>query len=279
MHCRQIRLAPIANGVEPPGFEPLRRLLTPALAPISAEFALEVGGVKIEGATMIERALGLGPQPAAVVVLAPVRGKLSIRRWQIAKHKLAAGDIGFPSERNHIHPDREEAIAIGGDEPPSPVTLFGPEEAGRSKTAGLQKPTEAVAPRGVGKPLRDCARFLGTFGPEHLGRAHLLRPLARKELTETVHDPVIRGAIGLDARRSDDERLGSRWTRHPKADQHNMRGIDCAVGCGDRQCARLEPRGCQRRSGDHAHRPWRRRADRDQEIAGTSRRNRHLPRQ
>src|ERR1700730_3546327 len=144
MHGPQIRLAPIANGVEPPGFEPLHRLLAPALAPIRAEFALEVSGVKVEGATMIERAAGLRPQSATVVVLAPMCGKLSIRRRQIAEHRRATVDIGFPSERNHVHPDREEAIALGGDEPPSPVTLLSTEEARRAKTANLRKPTEAV---------------------------------------------------------------------------------------------------------------------------------------
>ena len=276
MHCPQIGFAPITDGVEPPGFEPLRRLLAPALAPIGAEFALEVSGVKIEGVTMVERAVALGPQTATVVALAPVRGKLSIRRRQIAKHKLAAVDIGFPSESNHVHPDREEGIALGGDEPPSPVTLFGTEEAGRAKTAGPQKPTEAIAPRGVGEPLRDRARFLGTFGTEHLGRTHLLRPLTQKELTETVDDAVIGGAIRLDARRSDDERLGGRWTWHPKADHRNMRGVDSTVRRRDRQSARIEARSCRRRSSDHAHRPRRRCADRDREIAGASRRNRHL---
>jgi len=55
--------------------------------------------------TVIECAAGLGPQTATVVALAPVRGKLSIGRRQIAKHKLAALDIGISSERNHIHPD------------------------------------------------------------------------------------------------------------------------------------------------------------------------------
>ena len=208
MHGPQTRLAPIADGVEPPGFEPLHRLLAPALAPIRAEFALEVSGVKVEGATMIERAAGLRPQSATVVVLAPMRGKLSIRRRQIAEHKLTTVDIGFPSERNHVHPDREEAIALGGDEPPSPVTLLGTEEARRTKAAHLRKPTEAVAPRALGQPLRDCVRFLGSFGAEYLGRTHLLRPRTRKELAEAVDDAFIGGAIRLDARRFDEQSWG-----------------------------------------------------------------------
>src|SRR5262249_54447793 len=125
IHCPQLLLAPIAEGVESPSLEPPCCLIAPALAPIRTEFALKVSGVEVEGATMIERAVAPGPQTATVVALAPVRGKLSIRRRKIAKHKLAAVDIGFPSKRNHIHPDREESIALGGNKPPSPVTPFG----------------------------------------------------------------------------------------------------------------------------------------------------------
>src|SRR5260370_24665576 len=141
MQGPKIRRAQIADGVEPPGFEPLHRLLAPALAPIRTEFALEVSGVKVEGATMIECAAGLRPQSATVVVLAPMRSKLSIRRRQIAEHRLATVDIGFPSERNHVHSDREESIALGGDEPPSPVTLLRAEAARRAKAAHLRNPT------------------------------------------------------------------------------------------------------------------------------------------
>src|SRR5215469_18572181 len=124
MHRPQLGLAPIADGIEPPSLEPPCRLLAPALAPIRTEFALKVSGVEVEGATMIERAVGAGPQTGTVVSFAPVRGKLSIRRRQLAKHELAAVDIGFPSKRNHIHPDREEGIALWGHEPPSRVTLL-----------------------------------------------------------------------------------------------------------------------------------------------------------
>ena len=86
---------------------------------------------------MIEHAVAPGPQTATIVVLAPVRRKLTIGRRQIAKHKLAAVDIGFAGRRGHVHPDREERIALGRHEPPSPVTLFGSEEAGRAKAANV----------------------------------------------------------------------------------------------------------------------------------------------
>jgi hypothetical protein len=72
---------------------------------MGAEFSLKVSGVEVERATMVEKAVALGPQTATVVALAPVRSELSIRRRQIAKHKLATVDVGFPGERNHVHPD------------------------------------------------------------------------------------------------------------------------------------------------------------------------------
>jgi hypothetical protein len=60
MHPPQIGVAPIADRVEPPGHQPVRCLLTPPPAPFGAEFAFEVGGIKIEGVTMIEGAAALG---------------------------------------------------------------------------------------------------------------------------------------------------------------------------------------------------------------------------
>src|SRR5215472_17296691 len=162
MHCPQIGLAPIADGVKSPGFKAPHRLVAPALVPVRAEFALKVGCVKVEGATMIERAAGLGPQTAAVVVLVPVSRELALLWRQVAEHELAALDIGCSGQPNHVHPDREEAMTLGGNEPPSPVQPLSAKEAGCAKTAGLQNPAEAIAPRGIGKPLRDRARFLGT---------------------------------------------------------------------------------------------------------------------
>src|SRR5215471_4619651 len=215
MYRPQFRLAPIADRVKPPRHEPTHRFFLPALSPIRTKFALKVSSIEVEGATMIERAVALGPHTGTVVSLAPVGGKLSTRRRKVAKHKLATVDIGFPSERNHVHPDREEAVAVRRHEPPSPITLFGSEEAGRAKASGVQKPAEAVALREIGEPLRECALFLVPFGTEHLDGAHLLRPLTRQELAEAVDDAVVGAVIRLDVQRPDHERSRARWTQQP----------------------------------------------------------------
>src|SRR4029077_8541347 len=155
--------------------------------------------------------------------------------------------------RNTPHPNEEKPMAPGGKDPPPPATLFGTEEAGRAKAAGLQKPTEAIAPRGLGEPLRDRTCFLTTFGTEHPRRTHLLRPLTREELAESVHYAIIGGAIRFNARHPDDERSRVRWTRYPRAYQRNMRGVYCPFRRCDRPYASIEARSCWRRSGDPAH--------------------------
>jgi hypothetical protein len=68
MRHPQIGLTPISDGVEAPGFEPMHRLLAPELAPMRAEFSLEVSGVKVEGATMVERAIALRPPDRRVSI-------------------------------------------------------------------------------------------------------------------------------------------------------------------------------------------------------------------
>jgi len=76
--------------------------------------------------------------------------------------------------------------------------------------------------------------------------------------------------------RPDHERSRARWTQQPKADQRDLRGINGAVCRRHRQCTRIEARRRQRRSGDHAHRQRGWRADRDREVTGAARCNRHL---
>ena len=105
MHRGQFGVAPIADRVETPACQPRHRLLAPPPAPIGAEFALEVGGIKIEGVTMIKGAPALGAQAAAIVCFAPMRGKLAFTRRQIAKHELAAFDISRPGKHDRVDAD------------------------------------------------------------------------------------------------------------------------------------------------------------------------------
>src|SRR5215470_8518881 len=119
-------------------------------------------------------------------MLTPVSRELAFLWRQVAEHELAAFDIGCSGEPNHVHPDREGAMTLGGNEPPSPVPPLSAEEAGCAKTAGLQNPAEAIAPRGIGKPLRDRARFLGTPCAQYLCRVLLLRRLTLIKLTKAV---------------------------------------------------------------------------------------------
>jgi hypothetical protein len=86
---------------------------------------------------MIEQPTGFRPQAVAVVALAPVPSKLTMRRRQVAKHKLAAVDVGCPNQRNHIHPDRKEGVTLGRDEPPSPVAPLSSKEARWAKADDL----------------------------------------------------------------------------------------------------------------------------------------------
>src|SRR6202022_1446200 len=164
-------------------------LFAPAGAPIGAEFPLEVGSMKIEGIPMIERAAALRPQTAAVVSFAPMRGKLSTPRREIAKHELAAIDIGCPGSRNDVDPDREKGISCRGNQPPSAGALLCVKKAGCTNPTAPKKPAKAVAIGSVSAPLVQFFCFLGTTGAQHLGRAHFLRPSARAKLAESINDP------------------------------------------------------------------------------------------
>jgi len=126
---------------------------------------------------VIEQAAMLCPQTETVVTLFPVRGERAVLRRQIVEHELAILDIGCPGkEPDRVHPDREKAVSLGGDQPPSSVPLLSAEKARRTKAANPRKPGEMVALRRFGEPLREVARFFGAPGAQHFDRAHLFRP-------------------------------------------------------------------------------------------------------
>src|SRR5215472_5509828 len=254
VHEPQIGVTPIADRVEAPSLEPGHSLLAPARPPVGAEFALQICGIKIEGASVIEGAAALRAETAPVVALAPVGGELAVQGWQVTEHELAVLDIGRPLRLDDIHADREEGVVVGGDEPPSVGAPFGAEEAGGAEAAAGVEAAEAVALRCIGAPDGKFVSLLDTLGAEHLDRAYLSGPVSWTILTEPVDDPGIRVFVRLTrrlgAQRPYNHVCRGRGARYSEPDGGNIRGVDRAFGRGHWYRAGRD-RG---RTRDHAHR-------------------------
>src|SRR5439155_17053852 len=128
------RLAPTPDRVETPAAQPPDRRIAPDRQIVRPVFSLQIGGVEVESPPVVETAALLRRQAAAFVRTAVMHGERVTRLGQLGKHEPPS----FDKSRSEIgadavHPEREEAVALACDEPPSAVPVLGAKEPGRRK--------------------------------------------------------------------------------------------------------------------------------------------------
>ncbi len=198
----ELRLAPVPDRVEPPCPETFEGHVPPRFTPIRPVSSLEIGGVEVKPAAVVEpparvcRESGLGASEAAVALpKVIVRGFLWSR--EVLEHELPALDVrraDTGSDRVHSH--REEPVALRRHQPPTAVHVFDAEEAACPERWRRGHSPEAITRRQSRGPLFRPSHFCCPLCLEVSRRRWLLRPALAAVLTVAVDDPTI-GVLAL----------------------------------------------------------------------------------
>ena len=94
---------------------------------------------------MVKLPAGLRRQTATFIGMAVMHSQRVIGVGEFPKHKLSSFDNRRPDIRaDDIDAEREEAVALGGDEPPSIIPPLRAKEPGRAKNGPLKQPAVLI---------------------------------------------------------------------------------------------------------------------------------------
>src|SRR6266446_10003238 len=111
--CKQSRLAPIADGVEAPGAQPLDRRIAPDRQVVRPIFSLQIGGVEVEASPVAELPAPLFGQAAAFIRVAIMRGQRAPRIGKLGEHGFPSLDKSRPDiGADDIDAEGEKTVAL-----------------------------------------------------------------------------------------------------------------------------------------------------------------------
>ena len=252
-------VAPVADGVEAPGLQPIQRARAPGSQPVLAIDAIQVGRVEIEPAAMVVAHAPAGALVlVAVVTIAVERGPFAAVRRQVEEHELAALDITAATIGNHrVDAEREERVAVGCHQSPATPLLLRVEPAGFGKTWDVQTSAVFILPSPFCLRLLERGLFVRMRGTQGRIGIDFLRPARAAGLAVAIDDASVGGSLQAPAgcRLDPSQQQGLRGLRRRDAEPqraHRTR-IERAFHRGGEQDGPAVVVERHRRRGLHAH--------------------------
>src|SRR5271166_3068676 len=119
-------------------------------------------------------------------------GQRVVRGGKFGKHELPSLDKRRADVRAHdVDAEREEAVAVGRDEPPPAFPPFRAKESGRAEFRAVQQPTIAVQGQGRRQPLPQLPLLVPARSLQVCARFYFPIPAGPRVLPKAVDDPPV----------------------------------------------------------------------------------------